>query len=286
MLRDDLGRSIVAQVPAQRIVTLSPAATELLFAVGCGPALVLRDNWSDYPPAAKAVPRIDGMQPSPEAILAVRPDLVLANYPTPGLQAALTGAGVAWAALSPDDTAGVARSLRLVGALCGHRQQAETAAQDFEADLQALAQATERQPKVRVFYEMDAGDGIRPYTVGKRSFASGLVQVAGGINVFADRDEAWFQVSIESIMAADPDLIVLADSDVPERPQSPASLAQRPGFSQLRAVRQGRIATIGADYVSRPGPRLLSGAARMTQLLHPSVALPPRLQALLPQAVP
>jgi iron complex transport system substrate-binding protein len=271
---DDLGRAVVLAKTPQRLASLSPATTELLYAVGCGERLVLRDGWSDYPPQAKKVSKIDGLQPSAEAILAFRPDLVLVNFPSPSLQAALDGAGVPWAALSPETVPAVARSLRLVGQLCGEPKRGAEQATRFESGMAKLSEALRNQPKVKVFYEMDVGDGTRPFTIGRRSFASGLLEAAGGRNVFADRNEAWFPVGLEAILAADPDVVVLGDGDVPEHPQTPALFAARNGFAQLRAVQQQRVAPISASLVARPGPRLLLAAVALARILHPSVALP------------
>ncbi len=271
---DDLGRSVLLARTPQRLASLSPATTELLFAVGCGDKLVLRDGWSDYPPEAKKVPKIEGLQPSAEAILAYRPDLVLVNYPGPSLQAALDGAGVAWAALSPETLPAVARSLDLVGRLCGQPQRGAAKAAEFRTQVDLLTAALKNRPRLKVFYEMDVGDGTRPFTVGARSFASGLLEVAGGRNVFGDRQEAWFPVGLEAILAADPDVVVLGDSDVPEHPQTPALFAARQGFAQLRAVQQNRVAPIPASLASRPGPRLLQAATALARVLHPEVVLP------------
>lgn len=271
---DDLGRSVLLAKTPQRLASLSPATTELLYAVGCGDKLILRDGWSDYPAEAKKVPKIDGLQPSAEAILAHHPDLVLVNYPSPSLQAALDGAGVAWAALSPETLPAVARSLDLVGRLCGQPERGAAKAAEFRAKVDQLTAALKDRPRLKVFYEMDVGDGTRPFTVGARSFANGLLEVAGGRNVFGDRQEAWFPVGLEAILAADPDVVILGDSDVPEHPQTPALFAGRQGFSQLRAVQQNRVAPISANLASRPGPRLLQAATALARVLHPEVALP------------
>jgi iron complex transport system substrate-binding protein len=263
-----------SQVP--RIVSLSPAATETLFAVGCGGGLVLRDAWSDFPPEVKQLPAVAGFAPSAEAILAVRPTLVVAHYPPPGLKLALERAGVTVQGFAPVTLDEVGRSFADVAAACGQAERGQALQAEFAARVAALAArvdaSTARKPKPRLYYEMDAGDAGRPFTVGRGSFGHALIEAAGAINVFADAGATWFQVSAESVLAADPDVIVLADADSIDAPQSAALVAARPGWSTVRAVRLGRIVTVPADLTVRPGPRLAAGLERLARALHPDLA--------------
>ena len=266
---------------ARRIVSLSPALTEVLFAVGCGDRIVLRDGWSDFPEAARAIPAVRGFAPNAEAILAARPDLVLTHFPPPALRTALQGARVPWLSFAPPDLNGVAASIREVGKACGQPAAAEKLAAAFQARLAEVVRRVAARPKPRVFYEMDAGDGGRPYTIGAKAFGHAVLAAAGGANVFAQAGESWFQVSAESLLGADPDVILLADADSMEQPQSPASVAARPGWAALRAVRDGHVFPLHADWVSRPGPRLASGVEQIARLLHPEAFadLPPLTEA-------
>lgn len=273
---DDLGRAVSVSVPPQRIVSLSPAITEALFAVGCGPKLVLRDAWSDAPPAARAVPSVGGFAPGAEAIVAVRPDLLLTTWPPPTLRSGLDAAGVRWAAFAPNDLAGVARTLARVGRLCGEPDRGEALAAELRQTVAEVSVAVAGERRPRVFYEMDGGSGGRPYTVGPGSFGHDLVVRAGGENIFADAKQAWVQVSTEAVLMARPEVIVLADAGAIEDPQSQATLAARPGWSQLAALRHGRVFALHTDWVARPGPRLGLGLRQLAALLHPDkVAAPP-----------
>lgn len=270
--------------PAERIVSLSPAMSEILFAVGCGDRLVLRDTWSDYPPEIKAIPSIGGFTPSAEAILAAKPDLVLAHYPPQALQAALTAAHVPWTGHAPKDLQDIANSIREVAKACGQPERGEELAKTFEARLAAVALAIAGEKTPRVFYEMDAGIGGQPYTVSEKGFGHAVIVAAGGQNVFAHADAAWFAVSTEAIIAADPDAILLADADSIEQPQTHELVAQRPGFAALRAVRQNRLFALHGDWVSRPGPRVVVGIEQIARALHfnamRALALSPELAAL------
>jgi iron complex transport system substrate-binding protein len=268
-LRDQLGRNVGLTQAARRIASLSPAATESLFAVGCGNRIVLRDHWSDYPATTKEIPSINGMSPSAELIVAARPDLVVVHYPTPTLQAALHGSGIAWIALAPATLGDVAASLELLGLACGQQAAGQREANRLRTGQLAVQAAVAGAQRPKVFYEMDAGDGNRPFTVGRGSFGHALLEAAGGQNAFGDRTEPWLQVGLESILAADPQVWLLADADSAEQPQSAELLRARPGFSQVRAIRDGRIASVANTLLARPGPRLLQGLAELAAAIHP-----------------
>lgn len=273
VLTDTLGRSVTLARAASRIVSLSPALTEALFAVGCGDRLVLRDGWSDFPVAARAVVSVQGFAPSAEAILAVRPDLVLTTFPPAALRSALDAAGVPWLGWSPVTLDHVAGMMADIGRACGAPGPGADLAATFRTRLAAIERTVAGRPRPRVFYEMDAGGG-RPFTVSRLAFGHAVLTAAGGENAFASADVPWFQVSTEAVLAADPDLILLADADAADQPQSAAAVAARPGWSALRAVREGRVVPLSIDLVSRPGPRLVDGVAQIARALHPDAAWP------------
>ncbi len=265
-LLDDVGHTVRIPARVNRIVSLSPAATELLCAVGCCDRIVARDQWSDFPTQVRGLPSLPGFAPSAEAVLLHKPDLVLVHFPPPNLQAALDAAGIAWFGLAASDLKQVAQAHRVVGRLCGELERGKQAAIAF---VDAVAEVRKAFPKsakpLRVFYELDAGDGQRPFTVGRRAFGHALIEAAGGQNVFGDRDEAWFAVGVEPLLAADPDVIVLGDADVAVRPQSLQTLRARKGFAALRAVQTSCVATVPNTLVSRPGPRLVDGLRAMAK---------------------
>jgi iron complex transport system substrate-binding protein len=255
--------------PARRIVSLSPALTETLFAVGCGDAIVLRDGWSDYPPRALAIPAVQGFVPSPEAILAARPDLVLTHFPPPALASALDAAHVPWLAFAPKHLVDVAATFRAVGEACGRAQAGEQLATAFDKRIKGIDGALQGLASPLVFYEMDAGIGGQPYTIGQATFGHEVLTRAGGRNLFANEQREWFQVSPEAVLNGDPDVVLLGDADVPEQPQSLETLRRRPTMMLLRAVQAGQVFPLHAELVSRPGPRLALGVEESARLLHP-----------------
>ena len=151
----------------------------------------------------------------------------------------------------------------------------------FVAETERIKAAVKGRKRPRVFYEMDAGAG-RPFTVGRGSFGHDLVEAAGGTNVFGDTDRPWLQVSAESIVAANPEVIVLADAGAEQNPQRPEQVAGRAGWHVLAAVRNGRIHALHSDWVARPGPRLVLGLRQLAAALHPGVVEPPPSEQVTP----
>jgi iron complex transport system substrate-binding protein len=262
---DDHGRRWEA-APARRIASLSPALTEVLFAVGCGERVVLRDRWSDHPPEAAAIRAIDALAPSAELLLAARPDVVVASFPAGKLEGALRGAGLPWLGLSPSDLAGVGRDLRRIGALCGRPVAGQRAAEDLAADLRRTAQRVAGRRRPRVYLELDHAAGGRAWTPGDDTFAAAVLRAAGADNAFADL-RGWPQIGVEAVLAADPDVVLLAWPGAHQ--DAPARFAERPGVRGLRAVQQGRVLRVDPAIFGRPGPRVGEAVRTLAAMLHP-----------------
>ncbi len=265
---DDAGRTIALAQLARRIVSLSPAVTELLFALGVGDRVVGRTAWCDYPPAARAVPNVgDGLNPNVEAIAAHRPDLVVLYRSTLNETAAaqLTRLGIAAAVVRQDRLEDVARAARLLGRLTGR-----AAAGDSLADSLTRLLARPAAPlHVRVaFVVWDSP----PIVIGGGSYLDQLATLAGAEHVFHDLGAASATVALETIAARDPDVIVVV-SDSAE-PQPPA-FARRPEWLVIRAVRERRFVYLVGSLFGRPGPRAAAAAAQFRRLLE---ALPPGRQ--------
>jgi ABC-type Fe3+-hydroxamate transport system substrate-binding protein len=245
---DDAGDSVAVPAPARRVVSLIPATTELLFAIGAGGVVVGRSAWCDYPAEAARVPSLgDGINPNVEAVLAARPDLVLLynSAQHTAVAARLRGLGIPTLRLTTDALADVDRVGRLLGRVTGHAAAADSLAQAFDT---ALAAATVpsgrgRRPTVLLLVWEQP-----PMTVGRGSFLSELVQRAGGENLFADVAASSGPVSIEAVAARDPDYI-FTTSD------GPAAFASRPEWQVVRAVRERRFLHVRGSEFNRPGPR-------------------------------
>lgn len=277
---DGLGRRVALAAPATRIVSLSPALTEMLYAVGCGDRLVLRDTWSDYPAAAASVPAIDALRPAAEPVIEARPDLLLLSFPGPALRAAAEASGAAWVALSPTRLEQVVEDLRTVGRLCGRQHAGEAAAAQVRAALApaggpgAHAAPTPRRP--RVYLELDVA-GERAWTAGDDTFTADVIRHAGGDNALSGL-RGWPQIGIEAVIAADPDVILLAWPGAPgdlSDAEARATFGHRAGATSLRAFRQGRVHRVDAATLGRPGPRVVEALARVRSLLATATGAPP-----------
>jgi len=216
-LTDGLQRTITLPAPAQRIVSLAPSNTEILFAIGAGPQLVGRDVLSDFPPEAQAVTDIGDtfIGLNTELIVSLQPDLVLAAEITPDEQVAQLeqlGITVYWLA-NPLDFEGLYANLILIGQMTGR----ETEATDLATSLQARVAAVEAAVAARtetpsVFYELDASDPAAPWTSGAGTFIDLIISQAGGRNAGAGLVGTFAQISIEELLVQNPEVILLGDA--------------------------------------------------------------------------
>jgi iron complex transport system substrate-binding protein len=250
---DDWGRTVSLQAPARRIVSLSPASTEILFALGLGGRVVGRTRWCDYPRAAREVPDVgEGIGPNVEAVAARRPDLVLLYASGVNRAAAerFAALGIATAALQLDRADDVRRVAILIGGLAGAARAADSLVAAFDSARAATereAPRLARRPRLYVDVWTDP-----PMTVGRGSYLSEVIRAAGGANVFGDVRASSATVSLETIARRDPDAILILASDTTRVPD----LAARPGWSAVRAVRERRVLVLDGTLYGRPSPRM------------------------------
>ncbi len=273
-LTDGSGRTVTLQLPVKRVVSLAPSNTEILFAVGAGAQVVGRDSFSDYPPEAKQVPDIGGQVGSinVELILARKPDLVLASPLTPPEQIAdLVKAGLTVYVLpNPKTFDDLYTNLETVGRLTGHQSQAATLVDSLKKRVQTVVDKVANvSTKPVVYYELDATDPNAPYTSGPDTFVDLLIRTAGGQNFGGDLKGDWVQVSVETLLAKQPDYILLGDSTYGG--VTPEQVKARSGWQALKAVQDGRVYAFDDNTVSRPGPRLVDGLEAMAKLIHPEL---------------
>jgi iron complex transport system substrate-binding protein len=272
-LTDGLGRVVKLAGPAQRIVSLAPSNTEILFALGAGGQVVGRDAFSDFPPEAKAVADIGSSldKLNAEAIVAAKPDLVLAADISSADQVkTLEGLGLTVYQLSnPKDFDGLYKNLMVVGQLTGHAPAAQVLTDDLKARVAAvLDKAKGVTTKPKVFYELDATDPTKPYTPGPGTFVDMLITLAGGQNIGGALKDQWAQISAEELVAQNPEVILLGDAAYGV---SVESVGKRAGWANLTAIKANAIYTFDDNLVSRPGPRLVDGLETIARLLHPEL---------------
>lgn len=261
-LVDDAGQILEFDRPPQRIISLTPHLTELLFAVGAGAQLAGVDSASDYPSAARALPRVgDYSRINFERVLALKPDLIIVWL---GGNRAVDIHGLKRMGLPVLHTQAtrlddVARLLRLLGQASGHASEGNVAAQDYSARLAALQVRGGRKQPVNVFYQV----WDRPLmTVGGTHWISDSLSLCGARNVFADLRAAAPVVSREAVLRRAPDVVV-SGSD------APAMQRQWQRFASLPAVKNQAFVKVDADLLHRPTPRLVAGVAELCAAVAP-----------------
>lgn len=266
---DDAGRSVTLDGPPKRIMALTPSNTEILFALGAEDRIVAVDQWSDYPPAAKAKPRVAPFSLSLEQIVRFSPDLILSTYGGAEPLLPLERQGIRVMVFAPRTLEDIYRNILVIGHIVDAEARAEGVVRAMRQRVTAVVAKVGDAPRPKVFIEFDGSDPGRPFTAGPGSFIDVLIRLAGGVNVAARSRTAWPQFSLEELIRADPDLIILADPLAPLNPRMPELAARRPGWSRLRAVRLGAMAAIDSSVISRPGPRIVEGLELLARLFHP-----------------
>jgi iron complex transport system substrate-binding protein len=270
-LTDGLGRSVVLNEEAKRVISLAPSNTEILFAVGAGEQVIGRDEFSDYPEAAKAISSIGGSMGkySLETIVALKPDLVLAaEINSPELVKQLEDLGLnVYYLKNPKTFDELYVNIETVAQLTGEDPVKLT------DSLKARVAAVDEKIMPlsygpSVFYEIDATDPAKPYSYGPGTFGDLLITRAGGFNIGGTLKDAYPQISLEQIVVSNPSFILLGDSMYGTTAES---VTARAGWQTIEAVKSKNIFPIDDNLISRPGPRLVDGLEQLAKLLHPDV---------------
>lgn len=262
---DDAGREIRLERLPAKIVSMAPSNTEILFAIGLGDRVVGVTNYDNYPPEVSGITKVgDAWTPDYEKIVSLAPELVLAvGTPDSQLVKGLEGYGLKVFILQAATIDQVASDIELVGKITGAEKQARKVAQETRARVQAVrakVPAVGDAARPRVFWALDA----ELWTVGPGSFVDDLIVSAGGRNVGASLGLPYGKFSEESLLEADPDVIIIPVLD----PAVPDALSRLAGWNSLKAVREGRVYQIDPDIVSRPGPRIAEALEQVARLLY------------------
>jgi iron complex transport system substrate-binding protein len=250
-----LGDAVVTlDAQPTRIVSLSPSITELLFAIDAGPQVAAVDKSSDHP-SGTPVTDLSGFKPNVEAIAGYEPDLVLLARDRDGVADGLTALGIDTLVLTnPTAIDGVFQQIDVLGRATGHEVEADALARSMRTDIDAIVAEVGDDDPVAAYYELS--DGLD--SVGPDTFLGDLLTRAGYDNIAAAAPDAaggFPTLTNEFVVDADPGVIFVAHSDGAE--VDPATIAARPGWSEVEAVADGRIVVLDADLASRWGPRLV-----------------------------
>ncbi len=271
-IEDDFGRQVVIHTVPEKIVSLTPSGTEILFALGLGPRVVGGTNFDNYPPEALDLPKVgDYENPNLESIIALEPDLVLADSIHQKAVEELERLGIPVLAFDPASVAGVYDTLIRIGTATGVLEAAEELVDQMQsevADLTAPLASLAEEDKPTVYYEIWYEPLI---TVGPQTYIHDMITLAGGHNIAADAQTPWPEYSLEVLIEKDPQIIICPRILMGGITVEEEDFAGRPGWGNITAVREGRIYLVEDDLISRPGPRCVQGLKELVQILHPDL---------------
>jgi iron complex transport system substrate-binding protein len=263
-----------AHAGPRRIVSLIPATTEMLFAIGAGDRLVGVSSYDRFPPEVDRIARVGGLiNPDTERILALRPDLVVVYATQDELKQRLERSAIPCYIYEHRTLADVMATVRALGERVGLPDQAEQLASNMERELERLraAVSARARPLTLLVFGRDPGSLRGMFATGGYGFLADLLDVAGGRNLFADVDRQSVQVSTEVVLARRPEVIVeLRYGDAAPAADLAATLAPWRALASVPAVKSGRIHVLAGDEFVVPGPRIVRAAERLAATLHPS----------------
>jgi iron complex transport system substrate-binding protein len=276
-LTDDEGTDVTLAAEPTRIVSLTPAATEILFELGVGDRVVGKvQDFNLYPPEAANVPDVAEFgSVDVERIVGLGADLVIAggnNFNPPEAITKLRSLGIPVLVVFAPDVKTALADMTLIGRAVGRTAEADALTRDVQAAFDQVAAATASLPRPRVYYELDATNGY--FGPAPDYFGTEMIRIAGGEPLTSGTTNV-YQIEAEQILAFDPEIILLGDAAYGVAPEQ---VAARPGWNVLAAVKTGDVRPIDDVIVTRPGPRLIDGIRALAIAIHPDLDLPSPVQ--------
>jgi iron complex transport system substrate-binding protein len=266
-VEDDYNRTVELDGFADRVVSVAPSPTELLFAVGAGHHVVGVDDYSDYPEEAQSLPKVGSWTLNVETIVSLEPDLVVCSDLVPKQQLdMIANQSIPYFIFATRTMEDVYKDVRLAGLLTGHIQEAETVAIELEARVKAVTDLTlaagVSKPSLYIEY-------YPLWTYGPGSFGDNMISLAGAVNIAHDAGNEYPELTSEFIIASNPDMIVytvglMTTTDATE-------ISSREGWDQITAVSEGAIYSMDDNLMSRYGPRVVEGLEELALLVHPEL---------------
>ena len=263
-VEDSAGTAVTLEAAPARIISYSPGATEILFAIGAGDRVVATDEFSDFPAETEALPKLAYSSPEPEGALVLEPDLLLMATQQREQVEQFRSLGMTVLFLdSGQDLDGVFWMIALLGEVTGNHQQAADLTASMLERIGAVTAALDNvEEGPLVFFELTAD----LYTAGEDTFVGELLALAKARNIAAGAASSYPQLTAEAIIAAAPDVVLLADGEWGE---SYETVCARPGWDAIPACLGGRVHPLDGDLTSRPGPRIVDGLEQIARLLYP-----------------
>ncbi|ACL70647.1 ABC transporter substrate-binding protein [Halothermothrix orenii] len=270
---DDLNREIRLEKKPERIISLSPNITEILFALGLDEEIVGVTTYADYPEAALEKEKIGTIvEPNIEKIISLKPDLVFAA----GINKletvfTLKKLGIKVAGFNPTRVNDIFVTIKKIGKLTGKSKEARAMVTSMYiemAEIQELVDAALKdRPRPRVFYEIWS-DPL--YTAGKNTFIDDVINLAGGVNIGAKAPGKWPQFNLEQLLIENPDVYISSLHSAPGK-VTVEKIKKRTGYSSLKAVKNNRVYIVDQNLVSRPSPRIIKGLKEFVKALFPEL---------------
>ncbi|MGC4096830.1 MAG: cobalamin-binding protein [Nitrospira sp.] len=260
---DDAGHRIYLSKPPARIVSLAPSITEILFALGLDEQIVGVTDFCDYPDAAKSKPKVGYSNPSTEALLALRPELVLTprDFLRPDLQAKLDQLKIPLFVLDAHTVEDILLHIQTLGKMFEKTSAANDVTQHMRQRITELRRKVETLPARRVLYVLNSQPLI---AVGPGSFIHPMIGLAGGVNIAAQAGVAYPKLSMEAVLKEDPEVLIFPSETVPRSEQ-----LQWKRWNSLSAVKQQRFHEVSSSLLNRPGPRIIEGLEQLARAIHP-----------------
>lgn len=265
-ITDDFGKVITLEKPAEKIVSLAPSHTEILFAIGAGEKVVGVTTADDYPEEVKEIEKVGGFDGwNLEMIIALEPDLVI-NYGQGSEEdnKRFEEAGIVVASFLPETIDDVMDTIEKIGVLTGNSDKAKEVVEDMKSERDEIISKVKDLETKRVFYEV-YNDPLM--TAGPGSFIDELITLAGGDNIAKDADSPYPQYDVEKLIEKNPEVYLIPNDST----TTLETLKERPGFENIDAIKNSQVYSLDANIVSRPGPRIIEGLKEIAKAIHPEI---------------
>lgn len=256
---DDLGRKVHIPEKVDRVISLAPNLTEIVFAVGGGPKLVGVTTFCNYPPEAKQIQKVSDTQtPNIESIIALKPEVVFVSTASQleTFTKTLESQNIVVFVTGPNRLDDIYKSVATVGDILGRRERVDEVVKEMQKRVARVEDLTRGVERPKVFVQIDKNS---LYTVGKDSFITDVIARAGGVSATADLATGYPKLSKETALALNPDVIILSESADNREPNEV--------FRNSPAVKNGRVYSVNADLLSRPGPRIVDALEQIAEKL-------------------
>lgn len=257
---DELGRKIRLPAKVTRAVSLAPSLTELVFSVGAGDRLVGVTTYCNYPADAKKIKKIgDVLKPNIENIVALKPQVVFVSTASQleAFTKTLEQQNIKVFVTNPNSLEHIYKSIEKMGEVFGEKENAEDVVTNLRKRVAKVEESTKNSEKIKTFVQLDKS----PFTIGKDSFLTDLIEKAGGVSVTKEVSTPYFKISKERALASNPAVIIISES--PDN-NTPSEV-----FKNSSAVKNKKVFKIDADILSRPSPRIVDGLEQIAKSLHP-----------------